>query len=82
MTAHLPLHRAARHLTPPQEQRRRLLARVIQQSGLEPRAWAIQVAWRPARTIERWLEGSSPVPAAIHDRLREELRNAGAGADD
>lgn len=51
--------------TPPE-----LLRTVIDASGLSARQWAEDVAWRDERTVRRWINGQSPIPKIVVDRLR------------
>lgn len=49
---------------------RELLARVIEDSGMPARQYAVQVLLRDERTVRRWLSGDSPIPQPVLDFLR------------
>jgi len=56
-----------------------LLRAVIDDSGLTDKRWAQLVAWRDRKTIERWLNGSSGIPALVVENLRAIHQRAAAG---
>lgn len=47
-----------------------LLRKVIESSGLSARRWAEDVAWRDERTVRRWINGDSPIPEIVVQKLR------------
>lgn len=49
---------------------RELLRTVIDASGLSARKWAEDVAWRDERTVRRWINGQTPVPTLIVEKLK------------